>query len=279
MALICVCPACVSTPGHEGTLTSYVNEKCRCPACTAVAMAYNRNRSRQLAYGRWEPYVDAQPVRDHIEALRAAGLGAPTIAARAGVSRGVLDSVLYGKPHRNMPPSKRMRPDTALKILAVPVDAAPADGAQVNSLGTQRRLQALVARGWPRARLTVFLGMERSARCFNLTVVGDKYLVKATTAVAVRELYGRLWNLDPREHGVIRHSYARAVNFAKAQGWAHPGCWDDDTIDDPAAFPEWTGRCGSRAGYDLHYRDQILPSCPPCSRARAALRAERRVSA
>lgn len=275
MALICVCTACVSDPQHEGTLTGYVNGKCRCPACSAAAKAYNRNRKRQVAYGRWETYIDAQPVRDHIQILRAAGLGAPTIADRAGVSRGVLDSVLYGKPHRNMPPSKRMRPEAAMKILAVTVDAPKPPGAQVNSLGSQRRLQALVARGWPRARLTVFLGMERSARCFNLTVAGDKYLVLASTAVAVRELYDRLWNQDPREHGVIPHSYARAVNFARSQGWASPGCWDDDTIDDPLAFPEWTGRCGTRAGYDLHYRDRILPACPPCREARQAERAER----
>ena len=54
------------------------------------------------------------------------------------------------------------------------------------------------------------------------------------------------------------------------------GAWDDDTIDDPAAFPDWTGKCGTPDGYDAHYKMKILPSCQPCRDARAAYRKEQK---
>lgn len=39
-----------------------------------------------------------------------------------------------------------------------------------------------------------------------------------------------------------------------------------DTIDDPAAFPDWTGQCGTAAGYSAHSRHHV-PYCDPCRRA------------
>jgi hypothetical protein len=46
----------------------------------------------------------------------------------------------------------------------------------------------------------------------------------------------------------------------------HPDHWDDDTIDDPNAVPEYTGRCGSIVGALIHLRESI-PMCPPCEQS------------
>jgi hypothetical protein len=102
---------------------------------------------------------------------------------------------------------------------------------------------------------------------------GERTLVRV--ARAVRALYDELWRADPREHGVDNQAYSRTRNHAAAHGWAPVGAWDDDTIDDPAAFPDWTGRCGTPEGYSDHYRLDI-PYCLPCREARAAQRREAR---
>ena len=54
--------------------------------------------------------------------------------------------------------------------------------------------------------------------------------------------------------------------IARRNGWAPPGAWDDDQIDDPQAHPEWTGECGTDRGYWVHRRQQ-LPMCTRCETA------------
>jgi hypothetical protein len=209
----------------------YVVEKCRCDVCRTAANVYERNRYRQRAYGR-AAYVDAAPGREHVRTLQAAGMGWKRIAESAGLGNSVVWKLLYGDPTRNMGPSKRIRPDTERKILAVTLNLA--DGANVDATGTHRRLKALVALGYSQNRLAEQLGMTRG----NFGKMMGYSRVTAGTATAVRELYDR-WSLlpakklSPRDTGVVR-----SRNYAKAHGWAPPLAWDDDTIDDPTAEPE-----------------------------------------
>lgn len=251
----------------HGTRVKYVVEKCRCKPCKKANRREENHRTRQQIYGRWQPYVDAHPVREHVRALQEFGLGWKRIAALAGVSVNVVDKLLYGAPERGMGPSKRVRPETAAKLLTVRPDPAHLAGAvDVDATGTRRRLQALVAGGWPQARLAVRLGLTPSN--FGATLQRERVL--ASTARAVHALYDELWRADPREHGVDNQAYSRARNHARSRQWAPAGAWDDDTIDDPAAFPEWTGLCGTPDGYAAHRRHRILPACQPCKDARAA---------
>lgn len=66
--------------------------------------------------------VDARPAREHARRLRAAGWGTRTIAARAGVHRRVVQALLNGRT-ANQPPTKRVRPETERRILALREDA------------------------------------------------------------------------------------------------------------------------------------------------------------
>jgi hypothetical protein len=186
-----------------------------------------------IAYGQWQPYVDAEPARQHVQALRAAGLGRRRIAQLAGVPASAVAGLLYGQPGR--PPARRLRPGTAARLLAVqPGPTARAAGTPVDAAGTQRRLQALVALGHPQATLARRLGMTRS----NFGAMMRRPQVTAATARAATRLYGQLWDTPPPVGTPrARAIAAQARAHAAARGWPPPLAWDDDTIDNPAAGP------------------------------------------
>ncbi|MGA4964460.1 hypothetical protein [Streptomyces pseudogriseolus] len=261
----------MSTREH-GTRAKYVVDKCRCEPCKAANRAAENHRYRQQAYGRWQPYVDAEPARAHVRMLMDYGLGWKRIAEMAGVGRGTVEKLLYGARHRGVEPSKGIRPETARKLLAVkPQGERLGSAVTTDATGTARRLQALVAMGWPQKHLAHQLDMNASN--FGKTLRSERVLM--STERAVRDLYEQLWRADPLEHGATQAGVTRARRYAAAHGWAPVGAWDDDTIDDPAAFPDWTGQCGTLHGYDAHKRLRI-PYCDPCRAAYRTYRQERR---
>ncbi|MFK8851282.1 hypothetical protein [Streptomyces sp. Ac-502] len=223
------------THRQHGTYVKYKLDNCRCYPCCFAESEYRVNRERAIAYGTWQPYVDAEPVRRHVRALMEFGIGWKRIAALAHVPTGVLTKLLYGHPQRNLAPSKGLRPKNAQALLAVqPTLDNLGAAVAADATGTRRRLQALVAAGWPQHHLAVRLGMTDTN--FGSTLRRARVVLR--TARAVRALYDQLWRTDPREHGVDAQAYSRARNHAMRQGWAPVGAWDDDTIDDPNAVPE-----------------------------------------
>jgi transcriptional regulator with XRE-family HTH domain len=207
-------------------------------------------------YGRWQPYVDAGPAREHVRMLGRCGIGLKRAAELAGVSTGSMSKLLYGGPGER-PPSRRIRPETEAAILAVrpSLDLLGAS-VPVDATGTQRRLKALVAIGWSQARLSARLGMLQS----NFGVIMYRRThVTAATARAVAALYDELWDQAPPQSGHREKIAAnRARNYARARKWAPPAAWDDDRIGDPSAGPaqEWRrpARLGS-AGLAAEYRE------------------------
>jgi len=204
-----------------------------------------------MLYGQWEPYVDAGPAREHLQALSRAGIGWKRAAELSGVSTGAVSKLLFGGPG-DRAPSRRIRPETAAAILAVALSPASlSPGSLVAAAGTRRRLQALVAIGWPQSQLARRLGMSPS----NFGDVLGRGQVTAGTARTVQGLYDRLWNRPPAETDQrSRISAARARNYASARGWPPPMAWDDDVIDDPAAAPPAGWR---RPEHTLHRATEI----------------------
>jgi hypothetical protein len=132
----------------------------------------------------------------------------------------------------------------------------------VPAAGTIRRAQALAVAGWPLARTAREAGLSP----YRMDQVLKADTVPVETARAVAAVYARYNSTSPGLCGVS-HIHARAArDRAAAAGWAPPAAWDDDTIDDPDAVPQWTGHCGTTRGADLHERDGI-PLCPPCQAA------------
>lgn len=246
----------------------YKLDGCRCYVCGFAVAQYRDAREHAIRRGEWQPFVDAEPVRAHIRSLNACNMGSRRIAALSGVERKTVLSLLNGRPDRGTPPPTKVRPATAAAILAVQPTLDNLGAATViDATGTRRRLQALVAGGWPQQHLAAAMGMTPSN--FGLTLTAPAVIVR--TARAVRHVYDTHWNADPTEHGATVGGVSRARGKAHNLRWAPVGAWDDESIDDPARFPDWTGRCGSPAGYRAHHRLKI-PLCDPCREARAEQR-------
>lgn len=121
----------------------------------------------------------------------------------------------------------------------------------VSPVGSQRRIQALIARGWAASEL---------ARCLAMLpthldrMLREDQPVRPGRAAEITALYEALWNVPPDESTPAgRRSAASARRRARGRGWAPPMAWDDNPgdpcwIDDPAAGPAegWQRRGGDR---------------------------------
>lgn len=133
---------------EHGTRAMYVVEKCRCDECRTSQREYERARVRRTS----PPYVGAGRVRTHILELQAAGVGLKRIAAVSGVSHSTVTKIIYGDPQRGQAPTKRVRPETERRILAVS-SRDTADRAVINGEATFRNVETLLERGWTRAEI------------------------------------------------------------------------------------------------------------------------------
>ncbi|MFF5445432.1 hypothetical protein [Streptomyces sp. NPDC012888] len=218
---------------HHNTLYCVKQFGCRRLECLVRNSQYAQRRHRQVAYGTWQPFMDAEPVRKHIESLRAAGVGTVPIAAAAGVSTATIGRLLYGRQGQR--PNAKIRTDSAQAILAVRLeDCRIPDGARIDATGTRRRLQALVASGWTFTALESEIGIH--AHC-----LGD--MARATSLISgnarkVRDSYRRLLTTTAERCGVGAQARALARRVAEREGWHGPLAWDENSIDDPHAEPE-----------------------------------------
>lgn len=216
-----------------GTRARYNFEDCRCGPCTEAQRVYHADRRRKVAYRQWNPFVDAEPARLHVQALRRAGMGRRRIGELANVEQGMLWRLEHGNAKKGRPPTRQLRKATADRILAVSASLDDLAGtALVDATGSHRRLQALVAVGWPQARIAQRLGVTAA----NMGSLMRRPRVLASRARAIRDLYEELWDSVPDCNSTQqRLAVTRARAFAVSRGWAVPMAWDN--IDDPDEQP------------------------------------------
>ncbi|MFE2352230.1 hypothetical protein [Kitasatospora cineracea] len=250
--------------GRPHGYARYNLDSCRCYTCGWARSQYDDQRKHAIRRGTWQPWVDAAPVRLHLTALQGCGIGLRTAAALAGVDRKRLQAVLNGRPERGTGPQEKVRPALAAAVLAIePTLDNVAPSTPIDATCTLRRLRALAAAGWPQSHIAARLGQTPA----NYGALLTQTAVTARVARLVRSVYDQLWIADPLDHGVTRRWADQSRAVARKRRWAPPGAWDEATIDDPAAAPEWTGACGTYEGYLIHQRTRI-PTCPPCREAR-----------
>lgn len=225
-------PRRTGEPPHHNTLTCYTNYGCRLPECVERKNAWARERDRGLRAGTWQPLEDAAPVRTHVRTLLAAGLTQQRIADLAGVPHQSVTDLIQGRSRRR---GLRHRTSTefAAKILAIDPDAVSAS--RVDATGSHRRIQALIATGWPLLHIGRQFGMNpqrpeqilRAARIY------------ATTRDRVTDGYQRLAGLRPERKGVPRDKARYSRERAAANRWPTVAYWADrmDVIDDPDFEP------------------------------------------
>lgn len=102
----------------------------------------------------------------------------------------------------------------------------------ITAVGTRRRLQALVAIGYTQHDLCRISGLSPSS--VSHLIRGNVRRTSPAKAELVAKLYDRL-SMTP---GGNRDAAARAKHL----GWPPPLAWDDDSIDDPAAEPDFGER-------------------------------------
>lgn len=203
--------------------------------CRPCAKLMSRRVSKMTAMGRTRTnLVPAGPVRAHVEQLLIRGMTRHQIAELAGVGRSSVRNLTVGQPTVGQGPAKRVRQTTAAALLSVtftpcyaPVREGKARqaGASVDNTGTRRRLEALMANGWPARDLAARLGHRHRG-----LQIPRHHRCSAGTAAAVRALYDELAETPGPS------AYARTLY--RGRGYLHPGWWDADTIDDPDAEPD-----------------------------------------
>lgn len=161
--------------------------------------------------------------------------------------------------------------------LAVEATSDRRGGTRYEATGTVRRLQGMNAKGISFRFLGSELGHTQGIY-LSAVARGERGTEQGLTfdlIEDVKALYEKYSSVDPLTLGHRKSAVVRLQAESQRRGWAPPACWDDDTIDDPNAIPDWTGACGSPAGYYRH-RAADIPTCRPC---KAALTAHKTVVA
>ena len=204
----------------------------RSPAMRAAHARWAARRRRQIAAGLWQPFVDAEPVRAHLAAIREAGMPVQATAVRLGLRPDAFAYILWGDEHHG--PGETVRRETAELVLGFwPTLADFPDAARVDATGTRRRVEAMAVAGWTFAAMAGEVGMR--PKTFSRAMNMDR--VTARLARAVCALYDRWWNQTPEDHGIPVWVAERQRRAAALRDWAPALAWDEESIDDPEAQP------------------------------------------
>lgn len=191
-------PTATPTGRPHGTYTRYVTDRCRCEPCRRANRDYERARAARVE----PPYVSAAPAREHLQWLATQGVGLKTVARRSGVPHGTLSKLVYGDRTRGMAPSKRIRPATAERILAVtPADAA--DGAKVDAAPAWEVINRLVDAGVPKVAIARRLGQTSPGLQLSRNLISARHA--RLVAEMGRELDAGEFTYERRSrHGTVQ---------------------------------------------------------------------------
>jgi hypothetical protein len=189
-----------------------------------------------MAYGQWHPYVEAGPIREHVQQLRASGLGIERVLVLTGIGSGTLRRLIYGDSRTGVP-VERIRTTTAQLLLSLRVDATDrAPGSLHDAALTHRQLKALIDADWTVCRLAEELRRDAS----SLRATMRRATVRASTVVAVRDLYQRLEQaVQSQDPGL------------KIEGHDAPGDLGGPGEDDPMRAAPGRGLDGVSVDIDL----------------------------
>ena len=193
---------------------------------------WDRNRRILRAQGRWEPFVQARPVRERVWAMNAVGMPTTAIEERLRLPHDALNFLMCKRAGQF---SQQIRRETAEAVMGYwpTLEDFPAH-CLIDATGSRRRVQALITLGWTQVFLREKAGVSKAA--FHRVLTNSR--ITADLARRVVVLYDELWKRRPYPTEVLAVSAERARQQAAAAGFLGPLAWDDDTIDNPAAEPQ-----------------------------------------
>lgn len=240
---------------QHGTNAAYVLDKCRCHPCAQARADIDQNRKRMKAYGRYNKYVNAYPVRLHLAELKEYGIGLKQVSKLSGVSNGSLTKIWYGQygpavgPHKGCKgngellrgPARRVLRTTAERIYAIepiPTNLAAGQADHERTPRARLHLQSLVALGWSQSKLGQRLGIHPTN--MRPVIQGERILSRGTVD-SIETLYDALsMTLPPESNQRDRIAASRSRNYAREHGWLPPLALDeveDEWIDDDELEP------------------------------------------
>lgn len=171
--------------------------------------------------------VPATEAETHVQNLvQRYGVSIRGIADASGISRQLISNLNRGL-------KQGIRRDSEAAVLAVTAESVlsrPKGEGFVPNIGGRRRIQALMAMGWRHQDLTPLLGLNTA----NIIHQQGDWFTKRKHD-AIKGLYDQLWN----KRGPAT---ALSINRIAKAGYAPPLAWDDETIDDPTAQPNYGAR-------------------------------------
>jgi len=224
---------CPPEHAHAATTTCYITHRCGCADCRRGIAARERRRYRRIGYGVHEKRVRVEPVRERVRELIDAGVPRKAIERGTGVS---LHTVLYAPK-----PQKWIAADKARRVLEYLPDVKDLDPVStISAKGTRRRVQALVAIGWPLAELGRRCGVTGQ----HLSVLARASRTRVETAEQITDLYEQLsMTLPPASTPMERRVRDGALAMAAREGWVPPLAWEDiDNDDQPATSDDAPAR-------------------------------------
>ncbi|MET8430064.1 hypothetical protein [Nocardia sp. NPDC004860] len=185
-----------------------------------VLGTYKRHKLRLLEASRGLPgYIDAEPVRLHIEWLRSIGFTDGAIAVQAGVTTQMIALIRAGQ-HVT---TQRRRAQPILAVTHVPTSLQART--LVPALGLRRRLHALQAIGYSTRTLATLLDVPQNHICR----MSNTTQVLGSTWMKVDDLY--------KTHSGAAGPSKSAATIARRKGYAAPLDWDGIDIDHPDHAP------------------------------------------
>jgi transcriptional regulator with XRE-family HTH domain len=208
--------------------------KCRRQNCPNSAST-GRHRGYCAKHYRFVPkgLVDAAECKAHVRALRDAGYSLHSVAEMSGLDEDTLRNL------GTWTAASRVALMTHLRIVRIPLPEGIINGGaqDIANVGTKRRIQALMASGYPLTALADELGVTPQ----NVNHWLRRERVTSETVERVSALFDRL-QLTPGPS-------KRAALAAARKGWPRPFDWDEDLIDDPTATPQ-APKAGGNAWFD-----------------------------
>lgn len=215
---------------QHGDYVTYVLDRCRCLPCAFAYSEYDQWRRDRKAVNR-PNLVPFDRACEHIERLRDSGWPMEVIAKRTGLSAWTIKRL-------SLRQGALIQPATERRILAFAGESE--DRAfLVDATGARRRIEALMAIGWSLLELSQRAGF--SDHTLNL-ILKPGSRCRIPTRETIKILYDEIWDQPPSDN--LPYSLmvkSRMLNVARRRGYAPPLAWDDETIDDPNAYPNVDG--------------------------------------